>query len=652
MTVAPPVSRSQGLAADSRGLAAARAALDRGDWRAAVACTEVVLAKEESGDAYLVLATALWCGYEIDRSIVEMKAAYRRYTREGRPQRAGWLASWIAFEELTTRGNPAVARGWLQRARRLLEDHPACAERGWFLLWDAAFEGEPHRMAAATAEALELARSCGDRDLELESLTMQGLVLVQAGKVDEGMVLLDEVMAAVTGGETATPLVVGDAFCLTLGACEQVGDFSRAEEWCRVGLKAADSRANGFLKASCLASYGWILTVLGRWREGEARLSEAVALYSVGHRQLQPHASVRLAELRRRQGRPADAGRLLRDAPRSAGALHVLAEMALDAGDHAGALALAREIETPVSGYPVTEHVVALQLIVRAAAELGDLDTAARSAGQLEQAASTISTNSACAAVWIARAAVARARDDPQESASAFAQAARLYTSACAPFEAAHAALGQADALHRAGHPDAANRLATEARDQLERLGQAGSRRRLCLAAKGRCWRCWPRGSAMPQSPRVSRSARTPCTATSPTCCASSTRPRVRVRSPRPVGSNSSDPLARTGHQRRRDTVARTGEVGDGRRGRRCAVNEAPSVSPPRQHAEEHAHDSDCGVQHRHVGHAHPARHVPDEPCIGRPHHHRCQSRRRGADGDGRLLCGQRSPLPRRAPRR
>ncbi|HEY6538650.1 MAG TPA: LuxR C-terminal-related transcriptional regulator [Candidatus Dormibacteraeota bacterium] len=475
MSVAPPVPSSTSRSAGSRDLAAARAALDRGDWRAAVDLTEAVLAEEESGDAYLVLATALWCGYEIDRSIVEMKAAYRHFTREDLPQRAGWLASWIAFEELTTRGNPAVARGWLQRARRLLEDHPACAERGWFVLWDAAFSGEPQRIAAAATEALELARTCGDRDLELESLTVQGLVLVQAGKVDEGMVLLDEVMAAVTGGETASPLVVGDAFCLTLGACEQVGDFSRAEEWCRVGLKAADSRANGFLKASCLASYGWILTVLGRWREGEARLSEAVDLYNVGHRQLRPQASVRLAELRRRQGRPAEAARLLRDAPRSAGALHVLAELALDAADNAGALALAREIETLVGGFPVTEQVVALQLIVRAAAKLGDLETASAALDQLEEAAFTIRTDSTCAAVWMARAALLRARDDQQACATACVQAARLYTSARAPFEAAHATLAQADALRHTGHADAASRFATQAREQLERLGQLGS---------------------------------------------------------------------------------------------------------------------------------------------------------------------------------
>jgi DNA-binding NarL/FixJ family response regulator len=467
------------MAADSRHLADARAALDGGDWRAAVDRAQAALAEQESGDAYLVLATALWCGYEIDRAIVEMKAAYRHYTRESRPERAGWLASWVAFEELTTRGNPAVARGWLQRARRLLDGRPACAEQGWFLIWDAAFEGGPGRLAAAAEQALQLARSCGDRDLEIECLTLQGMVLVQAGRVDEGMVLLDEVMAAVTGGETATPLVVGDAFCFTLGACEQVGDFSRAEEWCRVGLKVADARASGFLKASCLASYGWILTVLGRWREGEARLSEAVDLFAAGHRQLQPHASIKLAELRRRQGRPAEAARLLDATPRSAGALRVRAEMAFDAADFGGALALARELEALVQGFPLTEHVVALQLIVRAASALGDIEIAAVALDQLEQSAFTISTDAASAAVWMARAALLGARGDAEASAAAYAEAAQLFSSARAPFEAAQATLARAGALRSAGHGDDAARLTRQAREQLERLGHPGGDRLL-----------------------------------------------------------------------------------------------------------------------------------------------------------------------------
>ncbi|MHB8719543.1 MAG: LuxR C-terminal-related transcriptional regulator [Candidatus Dormibacteria bacterium] len=462
------------MLADSPRQAAARAALDGGDWRAAVTDAEAAIRDGAGGDAYLILATALWCGYQIDRAIIEMKAAYRCYTRESRPERAAWLAAWIAVEELTSRGNPAVARGWLQRARRFLEDRPACAERGWFLLWEAAFSSA-ERLPAAAEEALQLARACGDRDLELESLLVQGVVLVQGGDIDDGMVLLDEVMAAVTGGETATPLVVGDAFCLTLGACEQAGDFKRAEEWCRVGLRAADSRANGFLRASCLASYGWILTVLGRWAEGESRLGEAIDLFRAGHRQLLPHASIRLAELRRRQGRVSEAARLLRDVPRSAGSLQVLAELALDAGDASTALALAREMAVLGQGFPVTEHVVALQLTVRAAAALGDVEAAATALDELERRASRMRTDALCGAVSVARGALRHARGEGEQGAAEYERAAACFDLARAPFEAARARLAAAEALGGAGRGEEAHRMRMEAHEQLAALGQRRS---------------------------------------------------------------------------------------------------------------------------------------------------------------------------------
>ncbi len=338
---------------------------------------------------------------------------------------------------------------------RLLEDLPACAERGWFLLWDAALMDDHQRFGAAAARRCSWLAPAATATSS--SRACEGLLLVQSGQVDEGMALLDEVMAAVTGGETSSPLVVGDAFCLTLGACEQVGDLSRAEQWCRVGLKETDSRANGFLRASCLATYGWLLTVLGQWPESETRLSEATELFKAGHRQLQPHAAVNLAELRRRQGRAAEARRVLAGSPRSAAALRVLAHIALDGGDNVTALALAREMEATVSGFPVTEHVVALQLVVLAAAALDDVPTASAALTELERAAATIQTDAACALVSLARAALLAARGEHQESADEYAQAARRFTSARAPFEAATAWRAQGAVLRAAGHGSAAD---------------------------------------------------------------------------------------------------------------------------------------------------------------------------------------------------
>jgi len=450
-------------------LEGAEAALDRGDWRHAAATIERVLAIEDSADGHLLLSVALWCGYEIDRAISQMKVAYQRFLSEARPERAAWLASWIAIEEHSTRGNPAVARGWLQRAKRLLEGREATPEYGWYLIWQAGVDNGGPGLEAATVQALGIARACGDRDLEIECEVVQGLLLVLDGRVDEGMARLDEVMAAVTGGETNTPLVVGDCFCFVLTACEQAADYSRAEEWCRVGLRAADSRANGFLKANCLVHYGWLLTVLGRWREGETHLTEAIGLFKTGHRRLLPEATVKLAELRRRQGRGVEARRLLRDVPRSHSALRLRAEMALDDGDAVGALAIAREM-TAQRG-PITEQVVALHLLVLAAAGAGNMDMARTALEELERKSSTIRTDSVCGTVWLARAAIFRASGTFDSAAAACAAAVGFFERAGAAYEAAHAALEQASALRAAGCINEADAITRTAREQLRRLG-------------------------------------------------------------------------------------------------------------------------------------------------------------------------------------
>ncbi len=464
-------TQTSGVSVD--GLSAAQAALDAGDWRLAAAKAEAALAQSDSADGHLVLAVALWCGYEIDRAIVAMKAAYQRFVAESRFERAGFLAGWIAVEELMTRGNPAVARGWLQRGRRLFEDRRSCAEYGWFLLWESGFDGGVQALATATASAMEIARDCGDVDLEIECRAVQGLAAVQLGNVDEGMALLDEAMAAVTGGETSSPLVVGDCFCFVLGACQQVGDYARAEEWCRVGLRASDARANGFLKASCLASFGWILATAGKWTESETRLREALGLFKSGHKRLQPEALIKLADLRRRQARLGDARRFLQGIERSPGALRTLAEIALDEEDNEQALELARELHRLVQGGLVTEQVVALQLLVRAAAGLGTIQEAQAAMDELETRGLRVTTDCVMGATWLARGALLRARGEPDQSASAYAEAACLFVRARAPFEAAHAQLAQAAALREAGDAAEAQRLAHQAGEQLQRLRES-----------------------------------------------------------------------------------------------------------------------------------------------------------------------------------
>ena len=58
----------------------------------------------------------------------------------------------------------------------------------------------------------------------------QGLLAIAAGRIDEGVGLLDEAMASVLAGNL-TPFFTGLIYCNVIGACLELADVGRAGEW-------------------------------------------------------------------------------------------------------------------------------------------------------------------------------------------------------------------------------------------------------------------------------------------------------------------------------------------------------------------------------------------------------------------------------------
>jgi DNA-binding CsgD family transcriptional regulator len=125
------------------------------------------------------------------------------------------------------------------------------------------------------------------------------------------MLLLDEALAAVAGGEVEEFTIVEEIFCQLFSACERAQDIERAEQWIRVGEAIAESRRLPAVSAYCRTHYGGLLTAAGRWREADDALTEAVRLWALGRRTLKAGAVVRLADLRVKQGRLEEAAQLL-----------------------------------------------------------------------------------------------------------------------------------------------------------------------------------------------------------------------------------------------------------------------------------------------------------------------------------------------------
>jgi DNA-binding CsgD family transcriptional regulator len=313
-----------------------RAALRTGDATKARAAFGQAMATPEVLEG---LAAASYVLFEYERAIEEFERAYAAYRATEDEAGAARVARTLGYMHGTTSGDWAIAGGWIARAKTLLVDLPGSRESGWVALTEGMFEPNRAKKEAAFQQAVELGRLTGDADLTFATLAYLGASMVHDDRVEEGMLLLDEALAAVAGGDVEDFIVVEEIFCQMFSACEHARDVPRAEQWIRVGEQVAQRRNLPAVSAYCRTHYGGILTAAGRWPEADKALTEAVRLWALGRRTLKAGALVRLADLRVKQGRYDEAAVLLEgqsddEAIRPRAALH------LARGEHALALDL------------------------------------------------------------------------------------------------------------------------------------------------------------------------------------------------------------------------------------------------------------------------------------------------------------------------
>ena len=148
---------------------------------------------------------------------------------------------------------------------------------GWVALLRAHDTPDAERSRRWAGEAAEHARRTGDADLELCALSQHGAALVQLGRVDEGIDLLDEAMAGSLAGEGRRLETVVYACCNMIGACSELAVLQRAAQW----IRAADGFTQRFgsphLYTTCRAHCGGILFATGDWAGAERELRAALA---------------------------------------------------------------------------------------------------------------------------------------------------------------------------------------------------------------------------------------------------------------------------------------------------------------------------------------------------------------------------------------
>jgi tetratricopeptide (TPR) repeat protein len=194
-------------------VAEGRAALRRGDAAAARRAFEQAPAAPASGDVIEGLARACYLERDFPGAIEAWERAYAVYRDAGDHVGAVRVARTVAYMYGAILGDWAVMSGWLARAQALVGNTKESSEGGWVTLNRGMFETDRIRKDLHFREALEVARRFGDSDLEFVALAYLGASLVYADRAEEGMLLLDEALAAVAGSEVDDFCVLEEIFC-------------------------------------------------------------------------------------------------------------------------------------------------------------------------------------------------------------------------------------------------------------------------------------------------------------------------------------------------------------------------------------------------------------------------------------------------------
>jgi LuxR family transcriptional regulator, maltose regulon positive regulatory protein len=448
-------------------------ALSRGSWKEARAIFEQELEVGESATALEGLSWAAWWLDDADMVFGARERAYRLYRKGQDPASAARMATWLAADHLDFHGALAVASGWLRRAGRLLEPLEPGPDHGWL----AFHEGHIAGMCGDTVNARELAvraAQLGRRfevpDLEMLGLALQGASLVASARVEEGMRCLDEATAAALAGEATVPISSAWTCCFLVSACTAVLDYGRAFEWCDRIAEFAERYGSRYMFAFCRAEYGAVHLWRGRWADAETLLEASIEDFSRSRPAWAEGPLATLAELRRRQGRPAEAMRLLDQAGASAASQLGRARLALDRGEPLRAAELGQRLLRQLPEEGKLERAPALELLVRARIARGELEEAASALAALREIEQLVGTAPLRACTDLAEGVLAAAGGEHERARPLLEDALDCFQRSGAPFEACQVRIELATSLAALGRIDEAEREAVTARDRLVEL--------------------------------------------------------------------------------------------------------------------------------------------------------------------------------------
>jgi DNA-binding CsgD family transcriptional regulator len=395
----------------------------------------------DAPEQFMLAMSAYLLGHD-DDCTAHLEDTYHQLTRAQDPGGAARAAFWLAYV-LFGRGEMARGGAWLARGQDVLERHGIdCVECGYLLVLPAVqqlYAGDGQTAERLFTEVLDVGLRFDDVDLITLGRLGHGQALVEQGRIDEGLPILDEAMVAVTADE-ASPVIAGLVYCAVIAACRDNFDVRRAQEWTAALSRWCDTQPELVpYRGQCQVHRVELMSLHGAWQDAMAeagrarqRLSDPPGQPAVGA------AIYQEAELHRLRGQLELAEAAYVEASRHGHDPHPgLARLRLAQGDvGAAAAGLRRALE---EGGQRAARPRLLDAYVEIALAAGDPQVAQEAAEELNDIADRHPAPLLRALAAQAIAAVRLANGEPADALRDARRAWRIWHEVGAPYEAARA---------------------------------------------------------------------------------------------------------------------------------------------------------------------------------------------------------------------
>jgi DNA-binding CsgD family transcriptional regulator len=425
-------------------------------------------------DLELLATSAYMLGRDNDLSALER--AYHGYLEAGEALRAARCAFWVGMQ-LSTLGEIGRGTGWLGRARRLVEhEERECVEQGYLLLplmFQQEAAGEYEAAAATAAEAAKIGERFRDQDLFALAVQAQGILLVNMGRVVEGLGLLDEAMVAVTEGKLS-PIVSGLVYCGVITGCQDAYELRRAQEWTAALTRWCKEQPDMVaFTGTCMVHRAEIMQLHGSWPNAleEARRAGERCARAM-NRAAAAQARYRQGEVHRLRGEFAAAEEAYQDASRGGWEPQPgLALLRLAQADTAAAGASIRRAVGET--FEPSKRVSLLPAYVEIMLAIGDVREARSACRELGEISAAFQSSMLGAMVAHARGAVDLADGDNRAALVALRHAQQIWQELEVPYEAARVRVLLGLACRALGDDDTSALELEAAREAFADLGAA-----------------------------------------------------------------------------------------------------------------------------------------------------------------------------------